>query len=382
MIESIQIEDVAYCFNDPENLCDLSKFNFFYGVNATGKTTISRVIANEGSFPTCKLSWKGGTRLQPMVYNQDFVETNFNQIAELKGVFTLGEENIDIIDKIASGKIKLDEITNNIEILNKGLHGDDGTGGKKGKLAALETELRNKCWAQKQKHDAKLQGAFEGFRNNAENFKGKVLQEWVSNSAKAESLVDLEKKAETVFGPTPATKKSISSLGIDAIIVHESDPILKKRVIGKDDVNIAAMIKKLGNSDWVREGRGFYDSNEKVCPFCQQSTTDAFAQSLKEYFDETFETDSKAIEDLVTKYEIDSAQLQQQISSIIGDSPKFLDVEKLKIEKELFDSIIMANFQRLAKKKKEPSQVIELESISNVVSVIEALIEAANLLIA
>jgi wobble nucleotide-excising tRNase len=382
MIESIQIAGIATFANDPENLCDLSTFNFVYGANATGKTTVSRVIANEGSFPSCKVIWKGGTRLQPMVYNWDFVETNFNQSAELKGVFTLGEKNVDTIKKIAAAKIELDTITKKIENLNQGLHGEDGTGGKKGELAALETELKHKCWAQKQKHDAKLQGAFEGFRNNADKFKAKVLQEWASNSATVKALADLEKKAKTVFGPTPTTEESISAIEIDAILAHEAAPILKKRVIGKDDVDIAAMIKKLGNSDWVKEGRGFYDANERVCPFCQQATTDAFAQSLKEYFDETFETDSKAIDDIVTNYKTDSAWLQQQIASIIVDPCKFLDVDRLKVEKELLDSIITANIQRLTLKKKEPSQIVELESISNVVSAIKELIDASNVFVA
>ena len=382
MIESIQIGGIATYPQDPENLCDLSTFNFIYGANGTGKTTVTRVIASESSFPTCKVSWKGGTRLQSIVYNRDFVETNFNQCAELKGVFTLGEKNVDAINKISTAKLELDTITKKLENLNKVLHAEDGTGGKKGELLALEVELRQKCWAQKQKHDAKLHGAFEGFRNNAEKFKGKVLQEWVSNSAKTEALDFLEKKAETLFGPAPTTERSISCLELDAILAHEVDSILKKRVIGKEDVNIAAMIKKLGNSDWIREGRGFYDVNERICPFCQQSTTEAFAQSLNDYFDEAFQTDSKAIDNLATNYRVDSARLQQQILSIIDDPPKFLDVEKLRAEKELLDSIVTVNIQRIASKKKEPSQVIELESISNIVSTIKMLIDAANGLVA
>jgi hypothetical protein len=60
-----------------------------------------------------------------------FVETNFNQCAELKGVFTLGEQNIETINKIAAAKAKLNEITRKIENLNKNLQGEDGAGGKK-----------------------------------------------------------------------------------------------------------------------------------------------------------------------------------------------------------------------------------------------------------
>lgn len=381
MIESIQIKDVATYGDTSEHLTGLSKFNFLYGSNGSGKTTITRVIADEGEFPACSVSWKGGTKLQSMVYNRDFVTKNFSPSVELKGIFTLGEKNVDTINKITAAKIQLDAYTKTIESLNIALQGQDGAGGKKGELAAREEEFKNKCWAQKQKHDAKLSGAFEGYRGSSEKFKGKVLQERTSKSATLETLAVIEKKAEAVFGPTPTVEQSVQSIDTSKAVTHESDAILKKRVIGKDDVDIAAMIKKLGNSDWVREGRAFYDANESLCPFCQQSTTDSFAQSLNEYFDETFVTDSKAIDDLATNYATDTARLQQQIASVIATPSKFLDVEILKSEKELLDSKVTINIQRLALKKKEPSQIVELESIDNVASAIKTLIDTANALI-
>lgn len=382
MIESIHIAGIATYSSIPQVLSDLSTFNYIFGSNASGKTTITRVIADEGSFPTCSVNWKGGTKQQAMVYNLDFVDRNFNQSAELKGIFTLGEKNVDTLNTIAAAKTELDALTTKIETLNRGLNGEDGSGGKRDDLAALDAELKDKCWAQKQKHDAKLRGAFEGFRNSAEKFKNKVLQEWASNSATVESLINLEKRAETVFGPTPTAENSIPAVETNAVLAHEANPILKKHVIGKEDVDIAAMIKKLGNSDWVRQGRAFYEVNGQVCPFCQQSTTDVFANSLNDYFDETFIRDSKAIDDLETNYKTDSERLQQQIASIVAAPSKYLDVDKLKSEKNLLDSKITVNIQRLAIKKKEPSQNIDLESITNVASAVEALIDATNILVA
>ncbi len=141
------------------------------------------------------------------------------------------------------------------------------------------------------------------------------------------------------------------------------------------------MIKKLGNSDWVREGRTFYEENGRICPFCQQRTTEAFAESLNEYFDETFVTDSKAINDLATNYSTEASRLQQQIASIIASPSRFLDVDKLKSEKALLDSKVTINVQRLAGKKKEASQVVELESLGNVATAIKELIDSANLLV-
>ncbi len=377
MIESITISGVA-TYDTPQKLDGLSLFNFLFGSNGSGKTTVSRVIADETKFPACKVTWKRGTTLQPFVYNHDFVERNFNQSTELKGVFSLGEKQLDTLAKIDAAKGELNKLTDRIENLTQALQGEDGNGGKKGELVTLEAKLKEKCWVQKQKHDAKLQGGFEGFRSSMERFRGKILQEQVSNTAVLLTLPELEKKSESVFGPTPTTEVSVPAIDTSKLLAHETDPILKKRVIGKDDVDIAAMIKKLGNSDWVREGRGFYDVNDGVCPFCQKKTTDEFARSLYEYFDETFVTDSKSIDDLATNYATEVGRIQQQLARIIATPSRFLDVERLQAEKALFDTKIKLNNQRLAEKKKEASRVVELESLSNVCTAIDTLIDAAN----
>ena len=59
MIESIIIANVATYASTPETLSGLSQFNYLFGSNATGKTTVSRIIADEANFPTCKVTWKG-----------------------------------------------------------------------------------------------------------------------------------------------------------------------------------------------------------------------------------------------------------------------------------------------------------------------------------
>ena len=378
MIENMSIASVATYGATAEQLNSLSKFNFLFGSNGTGKTTVSRVMADETKFPMCKVTWKGGTKLQSLVYNHDFIERNFNQSAELKGVFTLGEKQLDTLEKLATAKKELDTLTTKIETLTQTLQGADGGGGKKGELTTLEEGLKEKCWAQKQKYDAQLYGGFEGYRNNSEKFKVKVLQELASNTAALHTLAELENKAKSIFGSTPTTETSIAAVDTAMLTAHEKNPILRKKVIGKEDVDIAAMIYKLGNSDWVREGRGFYEVNDGVCPFCQQETSQAFAQSLNDYFDETFVADSKAIDDLAMNYATEAARIQQQLTAIIALSPKFLDVDKLMAEKDLLDTRVALNNQRLVGKRKEASQVVELESLTNVFATIKNLIDAAN----
>lgn len=381
MIEKISIAKVATYGDVPEVLSDFSQFNYFYGPNASGKTTLSRLIADPTApqFSACDLKWRSATPLEVHVYNRDFISRNFNvPSAEIKGIFTLGEKHADTMEDIAKKSEEIRRLTEKIDKANESLNGPDGAGGKIGEIATLEAQIKETIWLQKIEHEERFKGPLKGFLNSKENFKAKILQERTRNSSSVLTLTELEAKAKTLFGSDPTEETAVSPIDGAALLSHESNPILHKRVIGKEDVDIAAMIKKLNNSDWVRTGKTYYDANGGMCPFCQQATSEEFAHSLNEYFDETFISDSKAVDALVSDYGTDAERIQQQLSAIIAAPSQYLDVEKLKAEKALLDSRIASNKQRLAQKKKEPSQVIDLDSVANVMTSISGLIGNAN----
>ena len=378
MIESIQLRNVATYSSTTEELADLAEINFIYGSNGTGKTTISRVIADNTAHPDCSLVWRSAAEVDKLVYNRDFIEKNFNQPSELKGIFTLGEKDKDTLDKIDAAKAESDSINAIIIQLRATLQGENGDGGKIAELAELEAAFETRCWELKQKYDDKFQGVFTGSRGSKSTFKAKLLAESSSNSSIAVSLVDLEKRAETVFGKAPQAAPVLAVPNVADLITHEANGILSKKVIGKTDVNIAGIIQKLGNSDWVKQGRKFYDPEERICPFCQQGTPPSLEDSLNEYFDEAFEADSAAIEKLYTDYKTDAERLQQGIQTLLDEPPKFLNAEKLQTESYLLDSKIRLNIQRIEEKRRESSKSIELDSLKNVCDVVKVLAETAN----
>lgn len=379
MIQSISISNVATYGIEPERMYDLRKLNFIFGSNGTGKTTISRIIANETAdeYCDCSVNWSNGNSLETFVFNRDFIQHNFDQSEQIKGVFTLGEENIDILKKIKAAKDEIDVLGENISSGRIQLEGEDGNSGKLGTLKALEDELEETCWAQKRKHEGNFKAAFKGSLTKRK-FREKILEELESNSEILFSLEALEKKAETVFGSDPEKEDRIPTINASAVLAHEGNSILAKRVIGKQDVDIARMITRLGNSDWVKDGRLFYEANDGICPFCQQPTPESFAKSLGEYFDETFERDSEKVVSLITEYKEDTENLLGKVNSIIDSTSKFLDLEQLKVQKEVLDSKVEVNLRILEEKKKEPSRAVALEPIGTIVEAIQNIIDSAN----
>lgn len=375
MISKIELKTIP--FNSTmQSLCALKTFNYFFGANGSGKTTISRIIAQPEDYASCGITWENGTKLETRVYNRDFVERVYKP--QIKGVFTLGEMEADTLDKIETTKGDIAKIKSDIEGLTRTLQGENGSGGKQKELADLTTTYKTKFWTQKQKHGDKLGGGLTGYLGDSAKFMQKVLSESSGNQSILLSQAELEEKAATIFSNTLISAESLPTINTNGILALEKNQILQKCIIGKGDVDIAAMIKKLGNSDWVRQGLSFYEANDGVCPFCQQRTTQDFEKSLNEYFDKTFTQDSSALNKLVSDYLTEAQRLQQQVQDLINKQSEFLDTEKLKTKKQLLDSFISGNLMHLNEKHKEMSKSISLDSLENVLSSITTLIIAAN----
>ncbi len=135
------------------------------------------MIDDVSPYPACAVHWQRGTELETLVYNRDFIDTNFNQSTDLKGIFTLGQKDIETQNKIDQAKKDIDALIHKIEQLTFTLQGTDGAGGKYGELVEIESRFRDECWAVKTKHDDKLQGALTGYRHDKQKFKDRLISE-------------------------------------------------------------------------------------------------------------------------------------------------------------------------------------------------------------
>lgn len=380
MISEIQINPPVATYLNQAKLNNLRPINYIFGANGTGKTTISRVIAGEPGHHHCQLVWQGATSLERMVYNQDFVDRNFNQNGPLQGVFTLGENQVEAERKIARLRLDTDTLSGQITSLNNQLDGEGGQSGKRAELADLEPVLRDKSWKQKELHDTYFKEAYAaaGVRANKERFKEKVLTEQALNTAELLTLEALKAKAGTVFSNDIERTPLLGNLSVDDLVAIEKNASLQKVIIGSQDVDIAALISGLGNSDWVKQGRKYHEQEPETCPFCQQPTDKQFAADLVAFFSKAYDNDIQSIKQLRDIYQRISEQLLTTIQSCIELNNPFLNIELFNVEAQVLEGRLKGNQATLAKKLDEPSQKVELEPIEPLITQLQALLTEAN----
>lgn len=93
------MEKVA-CFKAAVKVLPEKKITLIYGLNGSGKSTISNFLydTSDDKFSSCKI--KEDSEHEILVYNQLFITDYFYEEDSLKGIFTLSKENKDVLEAI------------------------------------------------------------------------------------------------------------------------------------------------------------------------------------------------------------------------------------------------------------------------------------------
>ena len=378
MIKEIQIANCASYSPEGQCLSDCKEINYIFGANGSGKTTISRVIAGIKACGDSSITWKAGEKLECLVYNTDFVKHNF--ASEIPGIFTLGEENVNVLTKINQAKKEQEKNKQERDRLLRTLGGEDEKGGKKGERDKLRKEFEEDCWDWKDKHNEHFRIVFQGFHSSKEKFCDEILKKYSKNSSKVtpDEIEVLKNKVSTLFQKELERAESIVLPSPTDLMDLEKRPILTKKIVGKEDVDIAALILKLNNSDWVGTGRDYLAVSDPQCPFCQQSIPKSLKDDLNAFFDDAYTADIKALDDFYTSYESLSKQYLEQVRTIFKFNSEFIDDTALRLARDKLSQCVKDNQRRIESKKKGPSNEVKLESLASVCETISAIIGDAN----
>lgn len=378
MIKQIKLKKIATYDNDGTEILGLTNINFIYGANGSGKTTLSNFIANQedDKFKECSIEWEQNQPIKALVYNKEFRDKNFGK-DNIDGIFTLGEATKEEKDLILQKQNELTQITKDGKQKKSTLENQQT------KHFKLQEEFKVWCWTNiYKKYEDNFKEAFKGFMQK-NSFRDKLLNEFNNNTNEILSLEELHEKAKTIFGETPQQLNELYNISFENINIIEFNEIWVKKIIGKNDVNIANLIQKLNLNDWVNQGRNFLQDDD-ICPFCQQNTiTEDFKKQLENYFDKSFTEDIKTIDALAKNYLNQIDTIENQLSQIL-ESQKNNPNTKLNIDIfianfETLKSQFLTNQKTLDEKLKEPSRSLSLISTNEQLNNIAKLISDANI---
>jgi wobble nucleotide-excising tRNase len=370
MITKISIKKVASYGQNPVILETDKKINLIYGLNGTGKTTISKYLQNQGDLSFSDCSIDGLRDEKVLVYNQKFIDDNFYLSLTQKGIFSLKSENKEAKEKIDNAIKEINKLGDRIkdDELNTGLHFDLQK--KQNDIKDLQNDAEERTWEIKTKYsggDRILEFCLEGKKGSKRDLFDHISKIQQLASKPEKTTIELKKEAE-------ATQSADAKIYDEDLVIKsdfdfwkiEKQEIFKEVIVGNDDSQVAELINKLNNSDWVKDGKEFIqvpNAENETCPFCQQKTiTKALYREIKSYFDETYQQKIYELENSDKEYFTEYQKIKKLESELLQISfIKQKEIEFKLIFKNFVDKL-SGNWTKINKKIKSPNIKITLDS--------------------
>ena len=370
MITKISLKNIASYKGNPAILETQKRVNLIYGMNGTGKTVFSNFLADKDGNVYSDCSIDGLEEEKILVYNQGFIEKNFYEKDIQQGIFTLSSENKEAEEKIKQAEQKIQDLKSNLENEKEKLTNTEKN------IDDLLEESKIKTWVIKLEYSDKdkvLEFCLDGRKGS----KDMLFQH----------IKDLEKPKEKIKKTIEELKsEAISTQGEKAKIYEEDkikqiefsfseieeNNIFSEVIAGNESLQIANLIKRLDNADWVKTGLGYTkklrsDESRKLaneqCPFCQEQTiSNELYEQIEEYFDENYQNKVTELKRLGFEY----WTVYQEIES---NKEMLLNNDFIKNKEEKFTILytelikkLSSNWLKINDKTKHPSVVVELES--------------------
>lgn len=350
----------------------LTFVNFFYGNNGAGKSSIAHAIdENDG------VVWadgKSAADYDVLVYNQDYINDNFVNYGDLKGVFIFGEEDVEAkkrIDELADEKKKKEDAKN--------AAGEDYKQKTAGVNAAL-TQFQDNCFSMTAEIRKRFEKCMDG-KKQKKGFADAVLGE---KSPKEFDLSELERLYDVAFDDTARAYSEFKKAGATTYGSLAGKELLDKIIVSSSDTPFANFLKALGSkaSDWVRDGHTHFSGVAGgKCPYCQQKLPEDFENDIAATFDAQYQQDICDLGQFQTTYERETANILHTLRENTTDVMTSIDLQAYQEKLTLLESKFEVNRQRIAEKVKEPSKTVSLEDTDTLLLDLGALINDINKLI-
>ncbi len=352
--------------------------NFVYGLNGTGKSSISRYLADPANakYGRCSLSpVLDQASEQILVYNQDFINENFVEKDHQQGIFTLSKGNKKAYDAVKNANVALAKLKEQAAAVEEAQNKANST------FASAEAAARDKVWELKSKYyggDRVLDYCLEGVKSSKANLFAKVKDTIFKQDEDLRSIDALKQELLQLTAMEGKSYPLVTSL--PSVAITEKDIQLAKRVIvGNQESTISSVIDEFANATWVRAGMIYLNGGDSRCPFCHHETiTVEYIKELKSYFDESYERDIQSLR-----------QLEQIVSETLArispvtdfdENPIILPLrEKYLLAYSAFKTALADTLSRVHLKIERPNIEQEIDNCEKERQAVNDIIQEANM---
>lgn len=373
MIESVLLQGAPSFGATQCLLGPLERFNFVFGPNGTGKTTISKVLNDPSVFagPSVQLS-QGSPDVEAAVYNRDYVARTLQEADRLPGIFTIDDEDPDARAEYNNLVLPGGEI----ERLESELAAHNGTIGH---LEAQQTRIKatflDAAWAARDSVPTELEPMFEGTRGSREVFYAKLIAVPKAEPEQADALI---REAKSAFDPEASSVEEFRLIPGAGVSADDAVPLLLVPIVGSGDVSLAELVRKLDNTDWLRTGRDYLELSEGLCPFCQQTLPGDFLRHLAELFDAEYEAQLEEVRSLAAAWNADALTVQSSLDELALADEAFIDASAMRETSAKVREVFRSNSAAFAAKLGVPSGVEVFQDPRTVITDANRLVVAAN----
>ena len=352
MQKKIQTEITKVTLNSPvftEKTFYPTLINFVYGTNGTGKSTISRLLGQK-DYPGLEFKQPKDDAVI-MVYNEDYIRENVQSYGNIPGVFTLTKQNAEkkkAIDDATAAQKKLQP---------KMEHAAQDLEKNTADQTAREKKAIGDVWKETiEFRKNKYPDTQAGFKNDTKKFFFELQKTQAVNHDAAE-LDQLYQTAYQEAGEPMEPYKPAHLQFEDNI-----EDLLGGSIVSISDTPYASLLKRLGNSDWVREGHDKYqDAAGDVCPYCGQPLDrHQFEEDLAAVFDKRYEQAVQALNRMCENYrgQLNNAALTLQRNT--GFTGPLADEYKTRFD--LFMEKAHKNLDTIKAKIAAPATPMEIDN--------------------
>jgi wobble nucleotide-excising tRNase len=385
MISKITLNKVA-SFKNIAVLETDKKVNLIYGLNGTGKSTLSNFFHKQSEEIYKEASIEGlDSNHEILVYNQTFIRENFFESESLKGIFTLSKSNRDAKTKITNAQKEIKKFEAEKGIKNKELEKEKTSINKK------QESTKDTVWKIKTDYsggDRVLEFCLDGYKGSKDTLFKHIAELTKPTVKPAKSIDNLKNDLQSISGDNAQNYSELPQITFASQNV-EKETLFNKQIIGNENSTVSQLIKELGNPDWVKSGLQYLPTEPTQenarCPFCQEKTiSNILIDNLKNYFDASYEADIDSLKSFLEKYS--QAILSIPNKSFFEANPKFETYKKdFEIKYNGFVKAIENNKKLIEDKIKTPSisvtltnSIKSLQELNEVIQKINALVAEHN----